>query len=210
MSQFFHIHPQNPQLRLIHRTADIVANGGIVAYPTDSCYALGCHIGDKDALQRIIRIRRLDARHDFTLVCRDLSEIATYARVEDTAYRLIRSLTPGPYTFLLRATREVPRRLQNPRRKTIGIRVPASTIAQALLAALGEPMMSTSLILPGETFPLTDPEEIRTRLEHEVDAVIDGGPGGMESTTVLHWEQGVPVVLRQGKGDTECLSESAV
>ena len=205
MSQFFQIHPQNPQLRLIRRSAGIVRAGGVVAYPTDSCYALGCRIGDKDALNRIVRIRRLDAKHEFTLVCRDLSEISVYARLEDSAYRLIRSHTPGPYTFVLRATREVPRRLQDPKRKTIGIRVPEGAIAQALLAELGEPLMSTSLILPGEDRPLTDPEELRNRLEHQVDAVLDGGPGGLESTTVLEWVDGVPVLRRQGRGTVDFL-----
>ncbi len=205
MSQFFQIHPQNPQLRLIRRSVDIVRAGGIIAYPTDSCYALGCRIGDKDALNCIVRIRRLDAKHEFTLVCRDLSEISVYARLGDSAYRLIRSHTPGPYTFVLPATREVPRRLQNPKRKTIGIRVPEGAIAQTLLAELGEPLMSTSLILPGEDRPLTDPEEIRNRLEHQIDAVLDGGPGGLESTTVLEWVEGVPVLRRQGRGAVDFL-----
>ncbi len=200
MSQFFQIHPQNPQLRLVRRAVEVIREGGVIAYPTDSCYALGCRIGDKAALDRIVRIRRLDARHEFTLVCRDLSEISVYARLEDSAYRLIRNHTPGPYTFVLRATREVPRRLQNPKRKTIGIRVPDAAIAQALLAELGEPLMSTSLILPGEDRPLSDPLEIRERLEHAIDAVVDGGPGGLDSTTVLEWVDGVPVVRRQGLG----------
>lgn len=206
MSQFFQIHPQNPQLRLIHRAVEIVRAGGVIAYPTDSCYALGCHIGDKEALTRIVRIRRLDAKHEFTLVCRDLSEISLYARLEDSAYRLIRSHTPGPYTFILRATREVPRRLQNPKRKTIGIRVPESVIAQRLLDELGEPMMSTSLIPPGEDRPLTDTTEIRARLEHQIDAVLDGGPGGLEQTTVIEWVDGVPVLRRQGLGPADFLS----
>ncbi len=205
MSQFFQIHPQNPQLRLIRRSVDIVRAGGVIAYPTDSCYALGCRIGDKDALNRIVRIRRLDAKHEFTLVCRDLSEISVYARLGDSAYRLIRSHTPGPYTFVLSATREVPRRLQNPKRKTIGIRVPEGAIAQTLLAELGEPLMSTSLILPGEDRPLTDPEEIRNRLEHQIDAVLDGGPGGLEPTTVLEWVEEVPVLRRQGRGAVDFL-----
>ena len=200
MSQFFQIHPQNPQLRLVRRAVEVIREGGVIAYPTDSCYALGCRIGDKAALDRIVRVRRLDARHEFTLVCRDLSEISVYARLEDSAYRLIRNHTPGPYTFVLRATREVPRRLQNPKRKTIGIRVPDAAIAQALLAELGEPLMSTSLILPGEDRPLSDPLEIRERLEHAIDAVVDGGPGGLDSTTVLEWVDGVPVVRRQGLG----------
>lgn len=200
MSQFFQIHPENPQLRLVRRAVEVIREGGVIAYPTDSCYALGCRIGDKAALDRIVRIRRLDARHEFTLVCRDLSEISVYARLEDSAYRLIRNHTPGPYTFVLRATREVPRRLQNPKRRTIGIRVPDAAIAQALLAELGEPLMSTSLILPGEDRPLSDPFEIRDRLEHAIDAVLDGGPGGLDSTTVLEWVDGVPVLRRQGLG----------
>ena len=185
MSQFYQIHPENPQARLIRNAVDIIHNGGVVVYPTDSGYALGCHIGDKTALDRIRRIRKLDDKHNFTLVCRDLSEIATYAKVNNTSYRLLRHTTPGAYTFILQATSEVPRRLMHPKRKTVGLRVPDNAIAAALLADLGEPLMSVTLIMPGDEFPLTDPYDIRETLEHEVDLVIDGGYCGMEPTTVV-------------------------
>ncbi len=201
MSQFYQIHPDNPQARLIRNAADIIRAGGVVAYPTDSAYALGCHIGDKNALDRIRRIRKLDARHNFTLVCRDLSEIATYAKVDNTAYRLLRHCTPGPYTFILRATSEVPRRLMHPKRKTVGLRVPDNRIALALLEDLGEPLMSVTLIMPGDEYPLLDPYDIRDSLEHEVDLVIDGGYCGMEVTTVVDLADETPMVLRVGKGD---------
>ena len=201
MSQFYQIHPDNPQARLIRSAADIIRAGGVVAYPTDSAYALGCHIGDKNALDRIRRIRKLDARHNFTLVCRDLSEIATYAKVDNTAYRLLRHCTPGPYTFILRATSEVPRRLMHPKRKTVGLRVPDNRIALALLEDLGEPLMSVTLIMPGDEYPLLDPYDIRDSLEHEVDLVIDGGYCGMEVTTVVDLAEETPMVLRVGKGD---------
>ncbi|MEM9256086.1 MAG: L-threonylcarbamoyladenylate synthase [Pseudomonadota bacterium] len=202
MSQFFQIHPDNPQARLVRQAVDIIRDGGVIVYPTDSAYALGCHIGDKNALDRIRRIRRLDSRHNFTLVCRDLSEIATYARVDNTVYRLLRHATPGPYTFILRATSELPRRLLHPKRKTVGLRVPDNAIAAALLADLDEPLMSVSLIMPGEDLPLIDPYEIRSLLEHEVDLVIDGGYCGMEPTTVVDLADDTPLVLRAGKGDT--------
>jgi len=208
MSQFFQIHPDNPQQRLIDQAVKIIRDGGVIVYPTDSGYALGCHIGDKQAMETISRIRQLDDKHNFTLVCRDLSEIAVYAKVDNTAYRLLKSLTPGPYTFILQATREVPRRLQNPKRKTIGLRVPDNKIAMALLATLGEPLMSSTLILPGETMPMTDPYEIRDTLEHSLDLIIDGGYCGFEPTTVLDMEEGVPVVVRQGLGPVDML-ESA-
>lgn len=201
MSQFYQIHPDNPQARLISNAADIVRKGGVVVYPTDSAYALGCHIGDKSALDRIRRIRKLDARHNFTLVCRDLSEIATYAKVDNTVYRLLRHCTPGPYTFILRATSEVPRRLLHPKRKTVGLRVPDNRIAAALLADLGEPLMSVTLVMPGEEYPLIDPYDIRDTLQHEVDLVIDGGYCGMEPTTVVDLADETPMVLRVGKGD---------
>ena len=201
MSQFYQIHPDNPQARLISNAADIVRKGGVVVYPTDSAYVLGCHIGDKSALDRIRRIRKLDARHNFTLVCRDLSEIATYAKVDNTVYRLLRHCTPGPYTFILRATSEVPRRLLHPKRKTVGLRVPDNRIAAALLADLGEPLMSVTLIMPGEEYPLIDPYDIRDTLQHEVDLVIDGGYCGMEPTTVVDLADETPMVLRVGKGD---------
>jgi tRNA threonylcarbamoyl adenosine modification protein (Sua5/YciO/YrdC/YwlC family) len=201
LSQFYQIHPDNPQARLISNAADIVRQGGVVVYPTDSAYALGCHIGDKSALDRIRRIRKLDARHNFTLVCSDLSEIATYAKVNNTVYRLLRHCTPGPYTFILRATSEVPRRLLHPKRKTVGLRVPDNRIAAALLANLGEPLMSVTLIMPGEEYPLIDPYDIRDTLQHEVDLVIDGGYCGMEPTTVVDLADETPMVLRVGKGD---------
>lgn len=201
MSQFFRIHPENPQVRLIRQAGDIVRAGGVIAYPTDSAYALGCHIGDKQALERIRRIRRLDDRHNFTLVCRDLSEIATYARVDNSAYRLLRHNTPGPYTFILQATSELPRRLLHPKRKTVGLRVPDHAIASALLAELGEPLMSVTLIMPGDEYPLTDPYDIRELLEHELDLVIDGGFCGMEPTTVIDLVEELPVIVREGKGD---------
>jgi tRNA threonylcarbamoyl adenosine modification protein (Sua5/YciO/YrdC/YwlC family) len=202
MAQYFEIHPQNPQPRLIQRAVDIIRQGGLVAYPTDSSYALGCHIGDKEAMARIRRIRQVDNRHNFTLVCRDLSEIALYARITNGDYRILRSFTPGPYTFILQATREVPRRLQNPKRKTIGIRVPNHAIAHALLEALGEPLMSSTLILPGETVPLNDPERIRERLQHHIDLVIDGGPCTLDPTTVIELDDGVARVVRLGQGDS--------
>ena len=201
MSQFYQIHPENPQARLIRNAVDIVHNGGVVVYPTDSGYALGCHIGDKTALDRIRRIRKLDDKHNFTLVCRDLSEIATYAKVNNTSYRLLRHTTPGAYTFILQATSEVPRRLMHPKRKTVGLRVPDNAIAAALLADLGEPLMSVTLIMPGDEFPLTDPYDIRETLEHEVDLVIDGGYCGMEPTTVVDLADDRSVILRTGKGD---------
>lgn len=203
MSQFFRIHPENPQSRLIHQAGEIVNSGGVIAYPTDSAYALGCHIGDKRALEKIRQIRKLDQRHNFTLVCRDLSDLGIYARVSNSAYRLIRAATPGPYTFILPATREVPRRLIHPKRKTIGLRVPDNAICQALLAAVGEPIMSSTLQLPGEEYPLTDPDEIRDILEHQLDLVIDGGFCGLEATTVINMEDDVPYVIRQGRGETE-------
>jgi len=201
VSQFYQIHPDNPQVRLIRSAADIIRAGGVVVYPTDSAYALGCHIGDKNALDRIRRIRKLDDRHNFTLVCSDLSEIATYAKVDNAAYRLLRHCTPGPYTFILKATSEVPRRLMHPKRKTVGLRVPDNRIAAALLADLGEPLMSVTLIMPGEEYPMLDPYDIRDTLQHEVDLVIDGGYCGMEPTTVVDLADDVPVILRVGKGD---------
>ena len=201
MSQFFSLHPGNPQLRLIRRAVEIFRAGGVVVYPTDSCYALGCHLGDKQAMERIRRIRQADNDHNFTLVCRDLSEIATYARVDNSTFRRLKAHTPGPYTFILEATREVPRRLQHPKRKTIGIRVPDHPVPQALLHELGEPIMSSTLMLPGDELPLTDPEEMRTRLEHLVELVVDGGPCGFEPTTVVDLTGEAPRVARIGRGD---------
>ncbi|MCB1758489.1 MAG: threonylcarbamoyl-AMP synthase [Gammaproteobacteria bacterium] len=201
MAQFFQIHPENPQTRLIRQAVEIIHKGGVVIYPTDSTYALGCHIGDKGAMERIRKIRRLDDNHNFTLVCRDLSEIATYARVGNQHYRLLKALTPGAYTFIHRATKQVPRRLQHPRRKTIGIRVPDNVITQHLLAELREPLMSTTLILPGDELPMTDPYEMREILGHAVELVIDGGYCGFEETTVIDMEEETPSILRVGKGD---------
>lgn len=201
MSQFFQIHPDNPQARLIKQAADIVRGGGVIAYPTDSAYALGCHLGDKGALERIRAIRRLDDRHNFTLMCRDLSELGNYARVDNSAFRLLKNLIPGPYTFILRATPEVPKRLHHPKRKSVGLRVPDNQICLDLLAELGEPLMSVSLILPGEELPLTDPYDIRDTLANQVDLVIDGGYCGMEATSVVDLVDDVPVVLRRGLGD---------
>lgn len=201
MSQYFEIHPVTPQPRLVRRAVEILREGGVIAYPTDSCYALGCRIGEKNAVERIARIRQTNKEHNFTLLCRDLSEIASYARVDNWAFRLLKAHTPGPYTFILRATGEVPKRLQNPKRKTIGIRVPEHPVAQALLAELGEPIMSSTLILPGEEMPMTEPDEIRAALEHHVDLVIDGGHCGVEPTTVVEIDGGSVNVLRRGRGD---------
>ena len=209
MSQYFRIHPDNPQARLIHQAVGIIRKGGVVAYPTDSAYALGCHIGDKRALDRICTIRRLDEGHNFTLICRDLSDLGVYAKVNNSAYRLIKAATPGPYTFILQATREVPRRLVHPKRKTIGVRVPENNICMDLLAELGEPMMTTTLILPGEEYPLTDPADIRDMLEHQVDLIIDGGFCGLESTTVVNLEEQVPEIIREGMGDLSVFGLSA-
>mgnify|MGYP001823634118 FL=1 len=209
MSQFFQIHPDNPQARLVRQAVDIIRQGGVVVYPTDSAYALGCHIGDKNALDRIRRIRKLDDRHNFTLVCRDLSEISTYAKVDNRVYRLLRHSTPGPYTFILRATSEVPRRLMHPKRKTVGLRVPDNRIASALMEDLGEPLMSVTLIMPGEELPLIDPYDIRETLEHHVDLVIDGGYCGMEATTVVDLADDLPIVLRAGKGDVAPLEDES-
>lgn len=201
MAQYFAVHPTHPQSRLIRQAVEIIRNGGVIVYPTDSCYALGCHIGDKEAMERIRRIRQLSEQHNFTLVCRDLSQLALYAKVDNATYRLLKANTPGPYTFILPATREVPRRLQHPKRRTIGLRVPDHVIAQALLAELGEPLMSVTLMLPGQELPLSDPEEIRARLERQVDLVIDGGNCGIEPTTVIDLESGIPQLVRAGKGD---------
>jgi tRNA threonylcarbamoyl adenosine modification protein (Sua5/YciO/YrdC/YwlC family) len=203
MSQYIQIHPVNPQARLVHQAVEIIRNNGLLVYPTDSSYALGCRVGDKRGMERIRRIRQLDNRHNFTLVCSDLSEISSYARVDNSSYRLMKSLTPGAYTFILRATHEVPRRLQHPKRKTIGIRIPDHPIAQALLEELGEPLMSSTLILPGADMPETDAHDIRERLEHDVDLVIDGGSCGVEPTTVVELVDGVAEVVRAGCGSVE-------
>ncbi len=200
MGLYLPVHPENPQPRLITQAVAILAKGGLAVYPTDSGYALGCRIGNKAAQDRIRRIRQLDAKHNFTLVCRDLSEISVYARVSNQAFRLMKGITPGAYTFILKATHEVPRRLQNPRRKTIGIRVPDNTIALALLEALGEPLMSSTLTLPGDQMPMTDVAEIREKLANQVDLIIDGGYCGFEPTTVVDLMGDVPAVVREGKG----------
>ncbi|MEH6824337.1 MAG: L-threonylcarbamoyladenylate synthase [Motiliproteus sp.] len=201
MSQFFQIHPENPQARLIKQAVEIIRQGGVIIYPTDCAYAIGCHIGDKTAIDRIKSIRKLDDKHNFTLVCRDLSELATYAKVDNSAYRLLKQNTPGAYTFILKATAEVPRRLLHPKRRTIGIRVPNNPIALALMEELGEPIMSSSLILPGETEPLTDPYDIRDTLQHCVDLVIDGGYCGMDATSVINMVDEDIVIVREGAGD---------
>lgn len=202
MTQLIEIHPENPQPRLISQIVAIIRNGGVIVYPTDSGYALGCHIGDKRALDRIRQIRDLEKNHNFTLVCRDLSELAFYARVDNTAFRLIKNNTPGPYTFILRATAEVPNRLKHPKKKTIGIRVPDNAIAQAILEALGEPMMNTSLILPDQDEgSVLAPHEIYDELNGRVDAVIDGGYCGHEETTVVDMTTGYPEIIRYGAGD---------
>lgn len=203
MSQFFQIHPENPQQRLIHQAVEVLRGGGVIVYPTDSAYALGCHIGDKKALDRIRAIRQLDKNHNFTLMCRDLSEISVYAKLaNNTLYRMLNAHTPGAYTFILNATTEVPRRLMHPKRRTIGIRIPANPIALMLLEEHREPIMSTTLILPGDDMPLTDPYDIRDLLEHQVDLVIDGGYCGLEPTTVVDMTDEVPEVMRKGEGDT--------
>ncbi|MEW6563520.1 MAG: L-threonylcarbamoyladenylate synthase [Pseudomonadota bacterium] len=201
MSQFFVIHPDNPQPRLIKQAAEMVRKGAVVVYPTDSCYALGCHLDDKDAVSRIRQIRGVDDKHHMTLVCRDLSELARFARVDNSQYRLLKNNTPGSYTFILEATKEVPRRLWHPKRSTIGMRIPDHPVALALLEELGEPLLSSTLIMPGEEEALNDPEDIRDRLERQVDLIIDGGASGMDSTTVIDLSNGAPELLRRGKGD---------
>ncbi len=201
MTQFFHIHPDNPQQRLIRQAAEMIHAGGIVALPTDSSYALACHLDDKAAVDRLRRIRGIDDKHHLTLLCRDLSDLATYARVDNVQYRLLKTATPGPYTFILEATREVPRRLSHPSRKTIGLRVPEHAIAQSLLAELGQPLLGTTLILPGSDEPLHDPDEIRDALQRQVELVIDGGACSLQPTTVVDLTGDAPVVLREGRGD---------
>jgi tRNA threonylcarbamoyl adenosine modification protein (Sua5/YciO/YrdC/YwlC family) len=202
VSQHFKVHPVNPQRRLLQRAVEIIRAGGIVVYPTDSSYAFGWHIGDKAALDKIRRIRQTERDHDFTLACRDLSEIATYAKVDNSEYRLLRAHTPGPYTFILRATHETPKRLQDPKRRSIGIRVPDHAIAQGLLELLDEPLMSSTLLLPGDSLPLTEPDEVVERVGKLVDAIIDGGACGMEPTSIIDLSRGEVTVLRKGKGDT--------
>jgi len=205
VAQYFAVHATHPQARLVRKAAEIVRRGGLIAYPTDSCYALGCHLGDAKALERLRRVRGIDEKHHLTLMCRDLSEIATYAMVDNAQYRLLRAATPGSYTFILRATREVPRRLMHPKRKTIGVRVPKHAVAHALLAELDEPMLSATLSLPGEATPPSDVSEIRGRLEHVLDLVIDSGPCGVEPTTVIDLTTGEPLVIRKGRGSLESI-----
>jgi tRNA threonylcarbamoyl adenosine modification protein (Sua5/YciO/YrdC/YwlC family) len=207
MLRFSQIHPDNPQPRLIRQAADVVLEGGVIVYPTDSSYALGCQIGEKSAMERIRRIRHLDSKHNFTLVCRDLSEISTYAKIGNQDFRLLKSLTPGAYTLICQATKQVPRRLLHPKRKTIGIRVPDNVISQALLAELDQPLLSTTLMLPGEDMPLTDPYEMRDLLQYEVDLIIDGGFCGFEPTTVVDLTGDSPEVVRMGKGDATLFEE---
>ena len=205
MARLIEIHPTHPQPRRVASIVQIIRSGGLIAYPTDSSYAFGCHIGDMRAINRIHRIRRTDKKHNFTLVCSDLSEISIYARVDNWAYRLLKSMTPGPYTFILPATREVPKRLQNPKRRTIGLRVPDHPLVQAMLESLGEPIMSSTLLLPGDDRPLTDPLEIDERIGHQIDAIIDAGPVGIEPTSVIDLTSGAAEVLRVGRGDVRAL-----
>lgn len=201
MAQFFQIHPEHPQPRLIKQAVDILKQGGLVAYPTDSAYALGCMIGEKIALDRIRAIRQLDKEHNFTLMCRDLSELATYGKLNNQGFRLLKSHVPGPFTFILEATAETPRRLKHPKRKTIGLRIPQNNTALALLEALDEPMMTSTLIMPGDELPLTDPYDIRDSLQHQLELVIDGGYCGLDPTTVVDLTGGEPVISRQGCGE---------
>lgn len=202
MTQFFTIHPDNPQPRLIRQAAAMLRDGAVIAYPTDSCYALGCHLGDRTAVERIRRIRGLDDNHYMTLMCRDLSELARYARVDNAQFRLLKNNTPGSYTFILEATREVPKRLQHPKRNSVGLRIPDHPVALALLEDLGEPLLSTTLILPDESQPLNNAEEIRDRIGRSVDLILDGGPTGLEPTTVVNLTDAAPAVVRRGRGDT--------
>ncbi len=205
MARLVEIHPTDPQQRLIAEVVAAIRHGGLIVYPTDSSFAFGCHIGDKRAMDKIRQIRRAPRKKNFTLVCSDLSEISLYARVENWAYRLIKSLTPGPYTFILPATREVPKRLQNPRRRTIGLRVPDHAIVHAMLDSLGEPLMSSTLLLPGDDIPLTDVHNIEDRIGNQIDMIVDGGPTGIEPTTVIDLSGGSVEVLRQGLGDISTL-----
>lgn len=203
MAQYFVIHPENPQPRLLAKAAEVLRDGGLIVIPTDSCYALACHVGDKDAMDRIREIRRVDERHHLTLMCRDLSEIAQYARVDNVQYRLLKAATPGSYTFILEGTKELPRRLLHPKRKTIGLRVPSHPVAMALLEELNEPLLTSTLLLPGDDEPLTEGWEIRDRLEGEVDLILDGGHCGTEPTTVVDLTSGTPELVRAGRGPLE-------
>ncbi len=205
VARLIEIHPTNPQRRHVEAVVRAIRDGQLIAYPTDSSYAFGCHIGDKRAMDRIRRIRRTDKKHNFTLVCRDLSEISLYARVDNWAYRMLKSMTPGPYTFILQATREVPKRLQNPMQRTIGLRVPDHPLVQAILESLGEPIMSSTLSMPGDDTPLTDPLDIEEKIGHEVDIIIDAGAAGIEPTTVLELSNGTVEILRGVRGDVSTL-----
>ena len=205
VAKLIEIHPTNPQPRLVASIVRIIRDGGLIAYPTDSSYAFGCHIGDKRAIDRIHRIRRTDKKHNFTLVCSDLSEISTYARVDNWAYRMVKSMTPGPYTFILEATREVPKRLQNPKRRTIGLRVPDHALVRAMLESLGEPIMSSTLLLPGDDMPLTDPADIEAKIGSQIEAIVAAGPTGIEPTSVIDLSGGSVDVLRAGRGDVSQL-----
>ncbi|TNC86650.1 MAG: threonylcarbamoyl-AMP synthase [Thalassolituus sp.] len=206
MSQFFQIHPDNPQARLIKQAADIIREGGLAVIPTDCAYALACRVGDKSATERVIRMRQLGAKHNFTLLCRDLSELSTFAKVDNTEYRLLKAHTPGAFTFILPATRDVPRLLMHPKKRTIGIRVPDNAIAMALLQEIGEPLMTSSLIMPGDELPLSDPYDIRATLEHQLDLVVDGDFCGFEATTVVDMTGEVPEIARQGVGDASAFA----
>lgn len=206
MARLIEIHPTHPQARLVSTVVQAIRQGGLIAYPTDSSYAFGCHIGDKRAMDRIRRIRQTDKKHNFTLVCSDLSEISLYARVDKWSYRMIKSMTPGPFTFVLQATREVPKRLQNPKRRTIGLRVPDHPVVHAMLESLGEPIMSSTLSLPGDDTPLTDPLDIEERIGHEIDVIIDAGPTGIEPTSVIDLSHGAVEILRKGRGDISALT----
>ncbi len=206
MAQYLNIHPDNPQQRLIKQAADIVRRGGVIAYPTDSSYALACHLGDKQAIDRIRQIRRIDDKHNFTLVCRDLTDISMYAQVNNDTYRLLKSLTPGAFTFVLKATKEVPRRLQHPKRKTVGIRVPGNLVAQQILEELGEPMLSSTLILPTDTEAIADPYDINEQLDRVLDLVVDAGVIPYEPTTMIVWDNDFPEVVREGKGEADFIA----
>ena len=205
MARIVELHPSDPQARRVAEVVATIRRGGLIAYPTDSCYAFGCHIGDKRATDRIRRIRKTDKNHNFTLVCSDLSEISLYARFDNWAYRLMKSLTPGPYTFILQASREVPKRLQNPSRRTIGLRVPDHAIVRAMLNALGEPIMSSTLTLPGDDLPLTNAVEIEERIGNDIELIVDGGPTGTEPTSVVDLSEGTVEILRVGRGDVSSL-----
>lgn len=205
MSQFFQIHPDNPQPRLVKRAAELIREGAVVVYPTDSAYALGCHLGDRKALDRIMQLRAVDKHHNFTLMCRDLSELGTYAKVDNSTFRLLKANTPGAYTFVLPGTSEVPKRLLHEKRKSIGLRIPDNRIALAILEELDEPLLTSTLILSGDNVPLNDPYDIRDRLEHQVDLIIDGGYCGLEPTTVVDLRDGAPVILREGAGSVSAL-----